>query len=82
MLYFKYNVGENDASNPFSSSSAAILATLDSQPVNTLVFDFRGNTGGDSSVIDPLLNGVFARVPSFLANPLLSKTILKCCSSC
>lgn len=69
MLYFKYNVCEDDPANPFASFSAAFLATLDSEPVNTIVFDFRGNTGGDSAVINPLLNGLLARAGSFLANP-------------
>jgi uncharacterized protein (TIGR03437 family) len=69
MLYFKYNVCENDPSNPFTSFAAALLATLDSKPVSTLVLDFRGNTGGDSSVIDPLLNGLAQRISSFLTNP-------------
>jgi hypothetical protein len=51
MLYFKYNVCEDDPAHPFASFSASILATLDSQPVDMIVFDFRGNTGGDSAVI-------------------------------
>jgi uncharacterized protein (TIGR03437 family) len=68
MLYFKYNVCEDDPSNPFASVAAQILATLDTQPVDTLVFDFRGNTGGNSSVINPLLNGLSQRLPEFLAN--------------
>jgi uncharacterized protein (TIGR03437 family) len=69
MLYFKYNVCQNDTSNPFLSFAAAILAVLDSQPVDTFVFDFRGNTGGDDSVINPLLTGLNTRLESLLANP-------------
>ena len=71
MLYFKYNVCEDDPSNPFATFAAAVLETLDSQPVNTFVFDFRGNTGGDSTLINPLLNGVEERAPVLLANPQL-----------
>lgn len=63
MLYFKYNVCENDPSNPFPAFAANVLETIDSNPVDTLVFDFRGNTGGDSSVINPLMNGVVQRLP-------------------
>jgi uncharacterized protein (TIGR03437 family) len=69
MLYFKYNVCEDNPANPFASFAAAVLATIDSELVNTIVFDFRGNTGGDSSVINPLLNGLLARAGSLLANP-------------
>ena len=69
MLYFKYNVCEDDPSNPFANFSAALLATMDSQPVNTLVIDLRGNTGGNAGVIGPLLNGFAARISAFLANP-------------
>ena len=64
LLYFKYNVCENDPANPFSSFAATFFETLDANPVDTVVFDFRGNTGGDSSVINPLMNGVVDRLPS------------------
>jgi hypothetical protein len=37
--------------------------------VDTFVFDYRGNTGGDSSVINPLLKGLLQRLPVALANP-------------
>jgi uncharacterized protein (TIGR03437 family) len=69
MLYFKYNVCANDPSNPFSAFTATLLNTVDSNPVDTLVFDFRGNTGGDDSVINPLFNGIAQRLPRLAANP-------------
>jgi len=69
MLYFKYNKCADDPSNPFATFSAAVLGTLDTQPVDTFVFDFRGNTGGDASIITPLLNGLGSRVSALLANP-------------
>jgi uncharacterized protein (TIGR03437 family) len=68
MLYFKYNKCADDPSNPFGAVSAAVLKTLDTEPVDTLVFDFRGNTGGDETVIFPLLMGVLARAPALFAN--------------
>ena len=46
-----------------------MLGIIDSQPVDTLVIDLRGNTGGDASVIDPLLNGLGARYLTLLAKP-------------
>jgi uncharacterized protein (TIGR03437 family) len=69
MLYFKYNVCANDPSNPFPAFAGSILNTIDSNPVDTLVFDFRGNTGGDDSVINPLFNGVAQRLPGLAGNP-------------
>ncbi len=69
MLYFKYNRCADDPANPFASVAASVLATVDAQPVDTFVFDFRGNTGGSSSVIDPLILGLISRLPSLLANP-------------
>jgi hypothetical protein len=42
---------------------------FDSNPVDTLVFDFRGNTGGNSSVINPVLVGFQQRIAAIVANP-------------
>src|ERR1035438_5482921 len=69
MLYFKYNVCANDPANPFSTFASALLSIVDSSPIDTLVFDFRGNTGGDDSVINPLFNGVVQRLPRLRTNP-------------
>ena len=69
LLYLKYNVCESDPSNPFPAFAATVLSTIDSNPIDTLVFDFRGNTGGDSSVINPLYNGVVQRLAQLSANP-------------
>jgi uncharacterized protein (TIGR03437 family) len=69
LLYFKYNVCENAQGNPFATFANSLLATIDSNPIDTLVFDLRGNTGGDSSVWNPLLLGVNQRVPALLSNP-------------
>lgn len=69
MLYFKYNVCESDPAQPFPLFASAILSTIDANPVDTLVFDVRGNTGGDDSVINPLVNGLAQRLPRLRANP-------------
>jgi uncharacterized protein (TIGR03437 family) len=69
MLYFKYNICANDPSKPFSTFAATLLSTVDSNPIDTLVFDFRGNTGGDDSLINPLFNGFAQRLPRLAANP-------------
>ena len=68
MLYFKYNVCANDPTNPFATFAATILSTIDSNPVDSLVFDFRGNTGGDDSLINPLFNGIAQRLPRLAGN--------------
>lgn len=69
MLYFKYNKCADDPNYPFAAFAATVLGTLDAQPVDTFVFDFRGNTGGDATILSPLLNGLLTRAPALLANP-------------
>jgi len=67
LLYFKYNVCEDDPTNPFAAFAANLLKTIDSNPIDTLVFDFRGNTGGNGALITPL-TGLQQRLPTLLAN--------------
>jgi len=69
LLYFKYNRCTEMPGNPFAAFADGLLRTFDANPVDTFVFDFRGNTGGDSSVINTLLNGLLQRLPVALANP-------------
>jgi uncharacterized protein (TIGR03437 family) len=68
LLYFKYNMCA-DMAAPFASFASGLLQSLDANPVDTLVFDFRGNPGGNSSVINPLITGLQQRMPALLANP-------------
>jgi uncharacterized protein (TIGR03437 family) len=68
VLYFKYNMCQN-AGTPFTVFAANLLAVLDGNPVDAFVFDFRGNPGGDSSVIQPLMDGLRRRMATLLANP-------------
>ncbi len=69
LLYFKYNRCTEMPSNPFATFAANVLRTFDANPVDTFVFDFRGNTGGNGSVIDPLLEGIKQRLPVLASNP-------------
>ena len=39
-----------------------MMSTADANPVDTFVIDFRGNTGGDDSIINPLLSGLEQRI--------------------
>lgn len=71
LLYFKYNVCQEMTSQPFSDFAAQLLQALDSNPVDTVVFDYRGNGGGDADIINPLFNGFEQRLPALLANPNL-----------
>ena len=63
MLYFRYNSCTDTPGNPFAAFAANLLATLDSNPVDTVVLDLRRNVGGDSSVWNPLLTGLAERMP-------------------
>ena len=69
LLYFKYNVCEDDPANPMAQFSQTLLAVVDANPVDSLVFDLRGNTGGDDSVIEPLALGLLERAPALAAKP-------------
>jgi uncharacterized protein (TIGR03437 family) len=69
LLYFKYNQCTNTPANPFATVANNFLSTFDANPVDTLIIDFRGNNGGDASLIQALTDGLIARIPAFLANP-------------
>jgi uncharacterized protein (TIGR03437 family) len=68
LLYFKYNACVSDPANPFTSFAAGLLAALDANRVDTVVLDLRGNVGGDSSVWQPLVDGLSRRIPALMAN--------------
>jgi uncharacterized protein (TIGR03437 family) len=69
LLYFRYAACDNDSNNPFPLFAANLLQTLDSNPVETLVLDFRDNTGGDANLMAPLITGLLQRASTLLANP-------------
>ncbi|HYL78263.1 MAG TPA: hypothetical protein VEU96_28870 [Bryobacteraceae bacterium] len=69
LLYFKYNQCADIPGNPFINVANNILNTLDTNPVDTLVVDLRGNTGGDPNLIELLTSGLIARIPTFIASP-------------
>lgn len=60
-LYFRYNRCQEDPLQPFAGFAAELLRVFDSQPVERLVIDFRGNGGGSSAVIQPFYDGLQAR---------------------
>jgi len=69
LLYFKYNACQNMTGNPFASFANQMLSTVDANPIDTFVFDLRGNGGGDSSIWNPLVIGLTTRFPTLAANP-------------
>lgn len=69
LLYFRYNACANDPSRPITSFIDDVLHTLDANSVDTFVIDYRGNGGGNESLIFPLGAGLIERLPALLANP-------------
>ena len=61
LMYVKYNVCANDPARPFSAFASEIFRIVDSEQVDRFVVDIRNNGGGNSAVIDPLVNGLRAR---------------------
>jgi uncharacterized protein (TIGR03437 family) len=68
LLYLKYNLCEDDPGNPMAQFAQSFLSALDNNPVDTVVLDLRGNTGGSDSVIAPLALGLVQRLPALAAN--------------
>jgi uncharacterized protein (TIGR03437 family) len=69
LLYIKYNSCTDMPGYPFTKFAGQVLATLDANPVDTFVLDFRGNGGGSDAVAAPLFEGLNERLPAMLANP-------------
>ena len=62
LLYIQYNQCRDDPRvGPFADFAAKTLAFADQHPVERLVIDLRSNGGGNSRMIDPLLDGLVAR---------------------
>lgn len=61
LMYVKYNVCQADPSRPFSAFAREIFDLVDQQTVNAFVVDVRNNTGGNSEVARPLIDGLRGR---------------------
>lgn len=69
LLFIKYNSCVDTPGYPFKTLADQVMATIDANPVDTFVVDFRGNGGGSDAVIAPLFQGLNNRLEAMLANP-------------
>lgn len=60
-VYIQYRVCENAPNFPFAAFARGLFAFADSHPVGRVIVDLRSNSGGDSAVIKPLLQGLKSR---------------------
>jgi hypothetical protein len=60
-LYIQYNRCEEVKSHPFAEFTKEVMATADSKPVDKVIIDLRHNGGGNSEVLNPLVNALKAR---------------------
>jgi hypothetical protein len=62
LLYLQYNQCADDPrAGPFADFAANALAYVDAHPVDRFVIDLRSNGGGDSQVLQPLIDGLASR---------------------
>jgi C-terminal processing protease CtpA/Prc len=60
-LYLQYNRCREAADAPMAAFAREALAALDRGPAERVVVDLRRNTGGDSRVLRPFIDGLAAR---------------------
>jgi len=64
-LYIQYTSCQNDPKKPFKDFARELFGFIDGlqppQRVDRVIIDLRNNSGGDSSVINPLLQGLRSR---------------------
>lgn len=68
-LYLKYDKCQSDAGLPFQYLANEILGFIPSGAVRHVVVDLRNNSGGNSSVIYPLIDGLQREAALGLINP-------------
>ena len=61
-MYFAYNACAEDPNvGPFATFAESTLAFVDKNPVDRFVIDLRRNTGGNSRILEPLIDGLATR---------------------
>jgi len=58
LVYFQYNRCQENKSNPLDEFIPELLSVLEDNNVEKFVFDLRSNGGGNSSLIEPLINSL------------------------
>lgn len=61
VVYLQYNRCQNAAADPMTSFARRLFDEVDRVPPRALVVDLRANGGGDSSVLEPVLQGLRSR---------------------
>lgn len=61
VLYVRYASCRDDPARPFAAFLAEIEALLDGGEIDRVVVDLRGNGGGNSRVLEPLVNALARR---------------------
>ena len=62
-VYFRYARCQEMASLPFTSFSQELLNFLNTNNVERLIVDLRGNPGGNSAILDPFIETIRTRSP-------------------
>jgi len=60
-FYVQYNSCREDPQHPMPEFTTKVAAELDSHPIDRFVLDLRNNTGGSSTLLDPLIREVAKR---------------------
>ncbi len=61
LFYVQYNRAQNDPEESFRAFNDRLWSMADSVPIRRFVVDLRHNVGGNSSVIQPLMDSIRAR---------------------
>jgi C-terminal processing protease CtpA/Prc len=60
-LYIQYNKCQDDPQKSFATFIRELFAFSDTQPVQRVIVDLRFNGGGNSAIVQPLLDGLKSR---------------------
>jgi hypothetical protein len=60
-MYVKYNVCQDDPQQAFAQFTSEVFGVVDANDVQEFIVDVRNNGGGNSSVIQPMLNAINSR---------------------
>lgn len=71
-LWLQYNRCADAASNPMTSFAAEMFSATDANGVTRIVIDLRNNTGGNSTIIRPVINGLRQRPSSINEDECMS----------